>query len=445
MKTPLLLLALLAAIDGAVAADTPAPTTSEELPHFVAAINPTLPQIPERRFDTRQFGASGDGLATETAALQAAIDAARAAGGGTVEVPEGVYLCGPLELASHLRLHLAKGAVLKMLPLDKYPGGTKTPDDLLGGANLHDIAISGAGTIDGQGAPWWPFAKTKGARRPRMIALSACARVLIEGVTLRDSPMFHIAIGGASSDVTVRGVTIRAPSSTDPVTPSHNTDACDVSGNNILVEDCDVSVGDDNFTCGSNTSNVLIRRCTYGTGHGLSIGSYTRGGVTNFAVLDCTFNGTECGIRIKSDRDRGGPVQNLFYQNLRMTGVNFPILIYGAYMAPERQYRDLTRLDAKIAATYPGRTVEKLTPHFRNIVFRHVTATAAPGRRAGLIWGLPEAPATSIVLDDVHITADRPFGLYCAREVRVLRSSVTTPAGVPAFDTYDVTPALTLP
>ncbi|WP_415910871.1 glycoside hydrolase family 28 protein [Oleiharenicola sp. Vm1] len=442
MKTPFFALLAALAASAAPAADVPPAAGSDDLPAFVAAIHPALPQIPDARFDVRQFGARGDGSATETAAFQAAIDAARRAGGGTVEIPDGTYLCGPLELASHLRLQLARGAVLRMLPLEKYPGGTSHPDDLLGGANLHDIAITGAGTIDGQGAPWWPFAKTKGAKRPRMIALNACSRVLIEQVTLRDSPMFHIAIGGASSEVTVRGVTIRAPSSTDPVNPSHNTDACDVSGRNILVEDCDVSVGDDNFTCGSNTSNVLIRRCTYGSGHGLSIGSYTRGGVSNFAVLDCTFNGTECGIRIKSDRDRGGPVQNLFYQNLRMTGVNFPILIYGAYLAPERQFRDLTRLTAAIAATYPGRSVEPLTPHFRNIVFRHVTATAAPGRRAGLIWGLPEAPARNVVLDDVHITADRPFGLYCARDVRIVRSEIRTPAGVPAFDTFDVAPAL---
>jgi len=442
MKLLPLCLSLSLAAPALRAHDVPTPPPTDELPAFVAAINPQLPQIPAARFDIRRYGAKGDGLTDETSAIQAAIDAAHQAGGGTVEFPAGNYLSGPLKLTSQLRISLAQGATLRMLPLDQYPGGTKQPDDLFGGEKLHDVAISGAGTIDGQGAPWWPFAKTKGAKRPRMIALSACTRVLIEGVTLRDSPMFHIAIGGASSDVTVRRVTVRAPSSTDPVNPSHNSDACDVSGNNILVEDCDVSVGDDNFTCGSNTSNVLIRRCTYGSGHGLSIGSYTRGGVSNFAVLNCTFNGTECGIRIKSDRDRGGPVQNLFYQNLRMTGVNFPILIYGAYMAPERQYRDLTKITSQIAATYPARPVEKLTPHFRNIVFRHITATTAPGRRAGLIWGLPEAPASNIVLDDVHITADRPFGIFNARDVRILSSSITTPSGVDPYDTFDVSPAL---
>ena len=105
--------------------------------------------------------------------------------------------------------------------------------------------------------PWWPYARERGARRPRMIALSSCNRVLIEKLTLTNSPMFHIAISGRSTDVTVRGVTIRANPSTDPVNPGHNTDACDVSAKHVLIQDCDVSVGDDNFTCGGNTSDVL--------------------------------------------------------------------------------------------------------------------------------------------------------------------------------------------
>ena len=105
--------------------------------------------------------------------------------------------------------------------------------------------------------------------------------------------MFHIAIRGKSSNVTVCGVTIRANPSTDPVNPGHNTDACDVSGHSILIQDCDVSVGDDNFTCGGNTSDVLITNCTYGYGHGVSIGSPTSGGVSNLTAVNCTFNRTE--------------------------------------------------------------------------------------------------------------------------------------------------------
>ena len=399
-------------------------------------IRPDLPKIPARTFNVHDTGARGDGAADDTTALQSAIDAARKAGGGVVEIPAGVYLSGPLQLANNLNLHLASGATLMMLPLDRYPGGTERGEDFLSGASLHDVALTGAGTIDGHcvGEPWWPFAKVSGARRPRMFKLGNCARVLIEGVTLKNSPMFHIAFSGCS-DVTVRGVTIRAPASTDPKTPSHNTDACDVSGHTILVEHCDISVGDDNYTCGGNTHDVLIQHNAYGNGHGVSIGSYTNGGVSNLTVRDCTFTGTDCGIRIKSDRDRGGLVENLVYEDLKMTNVADPILIYGAYVAKEREFRDLNKLTPEIAARYPAQPLAAKTPIFRNLTFRNITATASKGRRAGLIWGLPEAPATNILLQNVAIQADLPFGIYNGENVRFDHCTITTPEGVNKFST----------
>jgi polygalacturonase len=392
-------------------------------------VAPELPKIPSSAFNIKQYGAIGDGVATNTAAIQTAVDAATKAGGGIVEVPAGIYLSGPIHLASRINLRVNNGATLRMLPVDKYPGGTTDPENFISGSNLHDISVSGSGTIDGQGAPWWPFARVKGANRPRMIALSSCDRVLIEHVTLTNSPMFHIAIGGKSSNVTVRAVTIRANRSDDPVNPGHNTDACDVTGRHVLIQDCDVSVGDDDFTCGGNTSDVLITNCTYGYGHGVSIGSHTAGGVSNIAVVNCTFNNTEQGIRIKTDRDRGGFVHNLSYRNLSMTNVEFPILIYATYMATNREYRGLTKLTPAIAATYPRAEITSRTPLYRDITFSNVTATVQPGNRAGLIWGLPEAAVTNVVFDHVKITADRPFGIYNAQNVRVVDSQIITPQG----------------
>jgi polygalacturonase len=393
-------------------------------------VAPALPEIPARTFNVTNYGALGDGVATNTTAIQAAVDAATTANGGTVEIPAGVFVSGPLRLANNINLHLARGAALRMLPLEQYPGGTRDPENFISGSGLHDVAISGPGMIDGQGIPWWPFARTRGARRPRMIALSGCDRVLIAQVTLTNSPMFHIAISGKSSNVTVRGVTIRAPASTDPVLPSHNTDACDVSAKHVLIQDCDVSVGDDNFTCGGGTSDVLITNCTYGFGHGVSIGSPTRGGVSNITVINCTFDNTDAGIRIKSDRDRGGFVHNLSYLNLSMTNVGFPILIYGSYMATNRDYRALQKLTPAIAATYPAAPITERTPIYRDIVFSNITATAQAGHRAGLIWGLPEAAVTNVLLQRVNITADHPFGIYSARGVQVVDSKIVTPEGV---------------
>ncbi len=398
--------------------------------------DPPLPVIPRRAFKVTNYGAKGDGMTINTKAIQAAINAA-GAGGGTVIVPRGEFLCGPIRLASHINLLIEAGATLRMLPLDQYPGGTSAPEDFISGSKLQDVAITGEGTIDGQGSPWWPFASTKGAKRPIMISLSRCDRVLIEKLTLKDSPMFHISVGGRSSNITVRGVTVRAPASNDPVNPSRNTDACDVSGSNILIRDCDVSVGDDDFTCGGGTFNVLITHCTYGYGHGVSIGSYANGGVSNITVTDCTFKGTECGIRIKSDRDRGGVVSNLTFRNLRMTDVGFPILIYGAYMATAREFRDLHKLTPEIAATYPAAPVTEHTPIFRDIIFSDITATVQSGRRAGLIWGLPEASVKNVVLRNINITAERPFGIYYAEGVRLENCTVTTPDGVNQFVTHN--------
>jgi polygalacturonase len=317
-----------------------------------------------------------------------------------------------------------------MLPLEKYPGGTVNPQTFISGDKLHDVAITGKGAIDGQGAAWWPFAKTaKDAKRPKMISPSNCERLLVEGITMSNSPMFHIAIGGKCRDVIVRGVTIRAPASDDPLLPSHNTDACNVKGQNILIQDCDISTGDDNFTCGGNTSDVLITNCTYGFGHGVSIGSYTSGGVSNITVVNCTFNNTEAGIRIKTDRDRGGLVHDLKYLNLSMTNVGIPILIYASYMAKEKQFRDFTKLTPEIAASYPPAPITERTPAYRNFVFRNLTATVQKGRRAGLIWGLPEMNVTNVLLENVKITADKPFGIFNAQGVRIANSLIKTPGG----------------
>lgn len=394
------------------------------------------------------FGAVDDGITTNTAAIQKAINAASAgpttngAPGGTVKIPAGIFMCGPLCLSNSVNLQLDSGALLRMLPFGQYPGGTVNPSNFISGNSLHDIEISGTGAIDGQGAPWWPYADTNGAVRPIMIRLTSCNREMIRDVTLSNSPEFHISISGsAAKNTTVQHVTIRANPSSDPVNPGHNTDACDVSGTNILVQDCDISVGDDNFTCGGNTSDILITNNTYGYGHGVSIGSFTSPSVSNMTVVNCTFNNTDQGIRIKTDRDRGGYVHNIKYLNLSMTNVMRPILIYCQYTNTVSAYRAVDSISPGVAASFPSNAVISTTPHFADILISNLTATVQANRTAGLIWGLPESCISNVTLANVKITGSKTFGIYDAKNVQIIDSQITTPSTVRniSFFNADVT------
>ena len=374
------------------------------------------------------YNAVGDGNTDNAMAISNAISKAASGGttngliGGTVEIPAGTnaYLCGPIILKNNVNLQIDGGAILRMLPFLQYPTTwvtngssywfTNTPD-FISASSLTNIEISGSGAIDGQGLPWWPWANTNNAVRPSMISWSSCNRQLIQNVTLSNSPMFHIAIG-SSKNSTVQGVTVLAPSSSaNP--PSHNTDACDVSGTNILVQNCNISVGDDNYTCGGGTHDVLLSNNVYGTGHGISIGSYTdKGGVSNITVINCTISGADNGIRIKSDNDRGGPVQNINYYNIGMTNVHFPIQIYAYY----HWYGTPSGISPQIAASTNPAAVSLSsgggTPIFRNITFSNINATSVSGYPIGIIWARTELPATNIVFNRVNITGDRSFDLY---------------------------------
>ncbi len=240
-----------------------------------------------------------------------------------------------------------------------------------------------------------------------MISLSSCKYELIQNITLSNSPEFHIAIGGSAANSTVQGCTIRAPSSEDPLTPGHNTDADDVSGTNILIQNNNISVGDDNFTCGGGTSDILITNNTYGSGHGVSIGSFTSPYVSNMLVINCSFTGTDQGIRIKSDRDRGGFVHNINYYNLSMTNVMHPILICQMFTNTNAVFRALDSISPQVAESYPAaQYVAGKTPTYRDITISNVTATGTSGRAAGLIWGLPESSVSNLTLINVHITSD---------------------------------------
>jgi polygalacturonase len=381
------------------------------------------------------YGAIGDGVTVNTTQIQAAINAAATSPnqGGTVEIPAGTYLCGPLNLSNNINLQVDAGAMVMMLPMGQYPGGT-SPAALLTANRLHDIEISGSGVLEGQGSAWWPGYKTNS--RPIMANIATCNRVLIQDVTLQNSPMQFFSVKGKAGNVTLQRVKIFAPSSSDPVNPSHNTDAIDLAETNCIIRDCIFSEGDDNVAMGSSASasvDILITNCTFGTGHGVSIGSFTSGGVSNITVVNCSFTETDNGIRIKSDNDRGGVVQNVSYLNLKMTNVDVPITIYGYY----NEFGTITGITPQIAAAQGSDAITTTMPTYRNLLISNVTATVPNGGIAGLIWGRTEFPITNVTISGVTIQAPKSFRVYNATGIQLANCQMLVPGGRTNLDLFN--------
>ena len=391
------------------------------------------PVIPDRAFNVLDYGAVGDGTTMNTAALARAVAAASQAGGGTVRVPPGRFLTAAFALASHLDLHLDRGATLLLsdrfddYPLDprgRYPNQITAND-------CHDVSVTGDGTIDGQGQRWWTAfnaAKHGGPpfpHRPYLLVLSRCQRVLVRGVTLTNSASFHL-VPQTCTDVRIDRVTITAPAD------APNTDGCDPSGRHIAIADCTFDVGDDCIAVKAGGRppadglpaclDVRVDRCTFRHGHGLSVGGQTSGGLRGLIVRDCTFDGTAAGIRLKAPRGDGGLVEDCTYENLTMRNVRYPISLTSYY--PENTL-------PKSAADDPARPVTPTTPAWRHVVIRHLTATGGPA--AGRLVGLPEMPVTGVELDHCTITAAHGLDLWNAANVRFTDTTITAAHG-PAVD-----------
>lgn len=364
--------------------------------------------------NVRDFGAKGNGTAKDTAAIQAAINACEQKGGGTVLLTAGTYLSAPIVLKSNITLHLDKGATLLGSPDHAdYPAITefRAPglQALVSATDASNVTISGQGTIDGNGKSWWEMAwKIRGSGilgtnhpRPRLVVFDHCNRVLIEGVTIENSPMWQV-VPYYSNDVTIRDVRILA------AIPSPNTDAIDpFSSSNVLIENVYSDVGDDNVAIKSGminspgpdspSRNITVRNCIFMHGHGLSVGSELSGGAQNILAENIEFNGTDNGIRVKANRDRGHPVYNLVFRNIKMKDVKNALIIseyYPRVMPPDG-----------VSAAPVGR----LTPHFSNIVLQNVTAVDS--KNAGAIVGLPESPVKDVVLDNVSISAQKGMAI----------------------------------
>ena len=361
----------------------------------------------------RQLGAKADGATKDTAALQAAIDQCSAKGGGTVHLAAGTYLSAPLTLKSNVRIDLDKGAILLGSPdfadYPVRPDATWRRVALLHADHAANISITGDGIIDGNGQPWWTwhFQRPKGDKddaRPLLIDLTNSRQILIQGVTLRNSPMYNIATF-LCDGLTVRNVTILNPGRGAP-----NTDGIDpFSTSNVLIEHTSIDTGDDNVAIKSGlvergepnvpSKNIIIRDCAFRNGHGLSIGSETAGGVQNVTVERVSFHGTRQGIRLKSARGRGNDLGPFTYRDITMENVETPIQISEYYTGK--------------VANDPGQPLNEHTPRFHDITIENLTATGA--KTAMAIDGLPESPIKNLVLSNIQISAQRGMVVSNAR------------------------------
>ena len=389
-------------------------------------------------FNVRELGATGDGKNFDTAAIQKALDACRASG-GTVEFPAGTYLSRPLKIYSKTTFQLDANSTLfastNQIDFMKTPGDWLAKGasfiPFISGKDLQDVTFTGSGVIDGNGFVWWPEAEKARQKksgytlpRPNLIVIERSKNLRFENLTLQNSPKFHL-VPTDCNDVVISNVTFLAPER------AANTDAMDPSGHRYLITKCKVDVGDDNIAIKAGkkgadgtfqSEDFTITDCTFLHGHGLSIGSETVGGVRNITVRNCTFENTENGIRIKSDTRRGGIVENIFCDNITMKNVNPAITLTCVYQGTSAG-------DKKPGAAPTNSPSDGNIPIFHHIRIKNLTATCP--KAAGLILGLPESCIENVILENVNITAAKPFSITHAKRVKLENVSVTVPKGEP--------------
>ncbi|MEY4388059.1 MAG: hypothetical protein RLY20_3342 [Verrucomicrobiota bacterium] len=347
------------------------------VPAILARIVP--PSFPARDFNVTNFSGVGDGATDCTKAFRDAIAACNAAGGGRVVVPSGTFLTGPIHLISRVNLHLSKGAtILFTTNTAAYLPVVFTRYECVEVMNYSppiyafgqtDIAITGEGTLDGQGKAWHTWAKefgsdikslykmgdsnvpvaqrvfgTNGHLRPNFIQPTRCKNVLIEGVKVINSPMWTLT-PLYCTNVTVRNVTVE--------TTGPNTDGCDPdSCVDVWIKGCTFSNGDDCIAVKSGRDvdgrrvnipceNVVIQDCRFAAGHGgVTMGSETAGGIRNVFAERCHFDSPDLdmAMRFKSNPARGGYVEDIYLRDCTVNTAKFGIhmtLRYGSSGAKE--------------------------------------------------------------------------------------------------------------
>src|ERR1035441_7822032 len=399
-------------------------------------------------FNIADYGAKRDGSVLATEAFRQAIQAAKAAGGGTIYVPPGKYISGPIELFSNMILDIDAGATIEFpvapLPFTKgrYLGSeTLTPMPLIGGHDVENVTVTGRGTLttgdyeawrkaykdayeeylkarkgvvlthgdesgSANGPRWDHLLKALEAKQPvseeeyrraaaethpSFVCFMNAKNVLVEGVHIVGAPAFVVHLLYAEN-ATVRNVITEASAG------AHDNGIVADSSRFVRISDDYIDVGDDGIVIKSGkdadglrvnrpTEHVTITNCTVHHAHGaVVIGSETSGSIRNVVASNITAVDTENGIRIKSRRGRGGVVEDARFDNWTMENVGVGIVVNSYYvMGGEADTKE--------------EPVSERTPVFRNIAISNVTINGA--KKVIDIDGLPEMRITALRLTDI--------------------------------------------
>jgi polygalacturonase len=436
----------------------------------------TEPRFASKTFNVKDYGAIGDGQALNTEAFEKAIATCSTAGGGTVLIPAGLWLTGPIELKSNVNLHTAQGALVifstdhSLFPILMPEGRVKSP---LYGNHLENIAITGDGIFDGGGDTWRPLKKSKAAptlwndlvksggavssdgsmwwptrqamegeaylkklkgrhdltaedylpardfMRPTLVSISNSKNILIDGPTFKNSPQY-VLNPRFCTNMIIQNVHVINEYY------AQNGDGIDLSScKNSIVYHCTVNAGDDGICMKSSGSKgdssteaalqyIVIADCVVYHAHGgFVIGSNTDGGMQNVYVTNCNFVNTDIGIRIKSARGRGGLVHDIYIENIYMHDILNEAILFNTY------YEESKGASSKIAET------NNRTPRFRDFYIRNVYCNNA--KIAIDITGLPEMPVNHINLSDIVISADAPFSATDATDISLKNVKIISP------------------
>ena len=339
----------------------------------------TAVAIPENTVTLTDFGGVGDGVTLNTEAFRKAISALTKKGGGRLVVPQGVWLTGPIQLKDNIDLHITRNAIVlfspdKSLFVDK-DGKSSRCDAGIKASKRKNIAITGEGIVDGNGAQWRPVKRGKVSdvewkrfkeiggvergngqlwypwdvkagypniaetpeqqekMRQDLVRLTDCENVLIKGVTFQNSPRFHVHPCN-SRNVIIDGVTVRCPWN------AQNGDAIDISDcHQVLIVNSVVDAGDDGLCMKSGNmkptalvngcEDILIQDNTVFHAHGgFVIGSESITGMKRIVVRQCQFSGTDTGLRFKSGIGRVGKTEDIFISDIVMNVITDEAIVF---------------------------------------------------------------------------------------------------------------------